>query len=105
MQAEFKLSRCVPVFVFGYVAMGIIRSLGDYTFGAANASRVNLCGFIKASATYVIAIAVTCTGLNINIRKLTSPGYRPFACGFVAAISTGGVSWLLATQLGHLLQF
>jgi uncharacterized integral membrane protein (TIGR00698 family) len=104
-QTKLSLTKYVPLFVFGYVAMGVVRSLGDYAFGTASASWVSFWSFVKASATYVIAIAVTCIGLNTNIRKLTKLGYKPFVCGLIAAVYVGAVSWLLATRLGHFLQF
>jgi len=95
----------IPVFVFGYIAMVIVRSLGDYAFGVNHATWGAWCGYVNTSGTYLIAVAVSCMGLNTPVRKLAKLGYRPFLCGLVAASSVGIVSWLLVTQFGYYLQF
>ncbi len=101
---KIQVMKFIPVFVFGYVAMGIIRSLGDLAFGESTVW-IHCWQFMKSSATHVIAIAIACVGLNTNIRKLTQLGIRPFLCGLIAALSVGGVSWLLVTQFDRLLRF
>lgn len=101
---KIQILKYVPVFVFGYIAMGVIRSLGDFAF-SESASWEHCWHFIKSSATYVIAIAIACVGLNTDIRKLTRLGYKPFICGLIAALSVGAVSWLLVTQFGGFLIF
>jgi len=98
-----RIMRYVPLFVFGYIAMGIVRTLGDHFFGADSATWVSAWHGVKSAATYTIAVAITCVGLNTDIRKLSKLGCRPFVCGLVAALSVGFVSWLLVTRLGRYL--
>jgi len=100
-----QIAKYIPLFVLGYVVVVLLRSLGDYAFGASNTGWTSACSFVKTSATYLIAIAVSCIGLNTNIRKLTKLGYKPFVCGLIAAVSVGAVSWLLVTGLGAYLKF
>ena len=95
----------VPLFVLGYIAMGIIRTLGDGLLGAENSDWISVWQFIKSAATYTITLAITCIGLNTDIRKLSTLGIKPFICGLAAALSVGLVSWLMIWQLGHLLAF
>ena len=99
-----KLSSVIPFFVIGFVIMGVVRSLGDYGFGAEDASWKEVVSIIKESAKYLVAIAVACIGLNTNIRKLLKLGFRPFLCGLIAAVSVGGVSLLLVKLFGSYLQ-
>jgi uncharacterized integral membrane protein (TIGR00698 family) len=98
-----NVMRYVPLFVFGYIAMGIVRTLGDHFFGANDLDWTTACITVKMAATFTIAVAITCVGLNTDIRKLSRLGYRPFICGLVAALSVGAVSWLLVTRLGRFL--
>jgi len=100
-----QIAKYIPLFVLGYIVVVLLRSLGDYAFGTSDASWTSACDFVKTSATYLIAIAVSCIGLNTNIRKLTKLGYKPFVCGLIAAVSVGAVSWLLVTGLGSYLKF
>ena len=100
-----QIAKYIPLFVLGYIVVVLLRSLGDYAFGTADARWTSVCSFVKTSATYLIAIAVSCIGLNTNIRKLTKLGYKPFVCGLIAALSVGAVSWLLVTGLGSHLKF
>jgi uncharacterized integral membrane protein (TIGR00698 family) len=102
---KIQIIKYLPLFVVGYILMGIVRSLGDFTFGAESTGWYNSWHFIKMSATYVITVAIACVGLNTDIRKLSKLGYKPFFCGLIAALSVGVVSWLLVTQFGRYLRF
>lgn len=100
-----QIMKYVPLFVFGYIAMGIARTLGDHLCGAENVAWTSTWHAVKTLATYIITVAITCVGLNTDIRKLSTLGYKPFICGLVAALSVGIVSWLLVAQFGHYLTF
>ncbi len=98
-----RIMKYVPLFVFGYMAMGIVRTLGDHFFGADSPAWAGAWNGVKTVATYTIAVAITSVGLSTDIRKLSKLGYRPFVCGLVVALSVGVVSWLLVTRLGRYL--
>ena len=98
-----RIMKYVPLFVFGYIAMGIARTLGDHFFGGDSLAWTGTWHAVKMVATYSISVAITCVGLSTDIRKLSTLGYRSFVCGLVAALSVGIVSWLLVTQLGSYL--
>ena len=100
---RLKIMEYVPLFVFGYIAMGIARTLGDHAFGADNAAWTSVWHAVKTTATYTIAVAITCVGLSTDIRRLSTLGYKPFICGLVAALSVGFVSWLIVARLGNYL--
>lgn len=96
-----QVMKYVPLFVFGYIAMGIARTLGDHFFGVEAPAWLNTWHAVKTLATYTIGVAITCVGLSTDIRKLSTLGYKPFICGFAAALSVGIVSWLIVTNWGH----
>ena len=103
---KMKIMKYSPLFVFGYIAMGIVRSLGDGIFGVGKDTNWYTCwDFVKTAATYVIAVSVAGIGLNTDIRKLAKLGYKPFICGLIAALSVGAVSWFLVSQFGNHLRF
>ena len=103
---KIQIVKYIPLFVIGYIMMGVVRSAGDGVFGAGKDTCWYGCWhFVKSSATYVIAVAIACIGLNTDIKKLTKLGYKPFVCGLIAALSVGIVSWLLVTQFGNYLRF
>jgi len=100
---RIQIMKYVPLFVFGYIAMGIVRTLGDHIFGPESAAWSSTWHAVKSLATYTIAVAITCVGLSTDIRKLSRLGYKPFICGLVAALTVGIVSWLMVVQWGHYL--
>jgi len=102
---RIQIMKYVPLFVFGYIAMGIARTLGDHLCGTENVEWTSTWYAVKTLAMYIITVAITCVGLNTDIRKLSTLGYKPFVCGLVAALSVGIVSWLLVVQCGHYLTF
>lgn len=104
--AKFKVMKYLPLFVFGYLLLALVRSLGDGIFGSGKDTQWYTCWHsIKISAGYVIAVSIACIGLNTDIRKLTKLGYKPFVCGLIAACSVGVVSYLLVTIFGGYLHF
>lgn len=103
--AKIQIVKYIPLFVLGYIVMGIVRSAGDFFWGADHNLWSSVCTIIKESGTYCITLAITCTGLNTDIRKLSHLGYKPFFCGLCAALFVGVVSWVLVTLFGKALVF
>jgi len=97
---KIPLLNYVPLFVFGYVLMAGARTLGDCIFGDETAAWLQSWHAVKSAAFYVIAAAIACVGLNTDIRKMAHLGFRPFVCGFAAALTVGAVSFWLVTVLG-----
>ncbi len=103
---QIKIMKYIPLFVFGYLLMGILRSAGDGFFGTGKETAwFTFWHFIKTSAGYVIAVAVAGIGLNTDIRKLIKLGLKPFVCGLISALSVGVVSFILVTIFGDYLKF
>ena len=96
-----------PTFILGFIAMAVIRSLGDYFVldkGLWDAVRWNnLCYIVKHWSGYFLAVAMAGVGLGTDIGKLRQLGAKPFYVGLFAALSVGIVSVILIKILAPLL--
>ncbi len=97
---KVKIVALFPVFILGFIAMAIVRSLGDYFVLGENflwnAEGWNqFCYIVKQWAGYFLAVAMACIGLGTDIKRLKQLGARPFLVGLLAALSVGVVSVIL----------
>ena len=91
-----------PIFIIGFIIMGLIRSIGDYgiqssdqAFGIfLNDQWQLIITYIKSLAEYSLAIAMAAVGVSTNLVSLRSLGIRPFYVGFAAAMSVGIISYI-----------
>ncbi len=98
------LLQMVPLFVFGFVAMALLRTVGDLgeaPFGGwlgadAWASGIDTLSQVSA---WCLTIAMASVGLGTNLRRLRSLGLQPLAVGLAAALAVGVAS----VALVHLL--
>jgi uncharacterized integral membrane protein (TIGR00698 family) len=101
---KIQVRKYVPLFVLGYVLMGIVRTAGDGLFGSG-VHWVATHNLIRQSAEYIIAVAIACVGLNTDAKRLAKLGYKPFLGGLAASFAVGMVSWLLVRLFGSYLRF
>ena len=95
-----------PVFVLGFLALALFRTVGDAML-AGDSGRFlwwttpeSWAGFhagVKQTAAYLLSLAIAAAGLSTDFRKLRRLSLRPFLIGFVAAAVVGLVSFLLVT--------
>ncbi|MDG2187652.1 MAG: putative sulfate exporter family transporter [Hyphomicrobiales bacterium] len=86
-----------PFFIFGFIGMGIIRTIGDYGIENSDAAFIYLdpsmwdsvIHIIKTSAEYLLAIAMAAVGLSTNVSSLRSLGVKPLYVGLITALSVG----------------
>ena len=91
-----------PLFILGFIAMGIFRTIGDitlqssgYSFGLLGSNDwASIISTVKQIAEISLAIAMASLGLSTNLKSIASLGVKPFYLGFVAATSVGIVSFL-----------
>ena len=96
-----KWSQWVPAFLIGFVALAVLRSVGDLgekPFGLLEPqSWDSLIGFVGKVSVFLLSTAIAAVGLGTNVSKLKVLGWKPLSIGFSAALIVGGVSYLLVT--------
>ncbi len=96
-----------PTFILGFVALAVIRSLGDYLVLSGsfwNAEGWNhLCSLVEQWSGYFLAVAMAGVGLGTDIRKLKQLGAKPFFVGLFAALSVGVASIIMIKVMGTFL--
>ncbi len=90
----------VPTFVFGFVAMALLRTLGDVgdaPFGGLVSAGLwqEAIAVLSTVSAWCLTIAMAAVGLGTNLKRLRTLGLRPVAVGLVAALGVGAVSALL----------
>ena len=103
-------SSLVPGFVLGFLAMAMVRSVGDATLGSTGAAFGVVGGDTWASITkdlgdfwasqVLLGTAMAAVGLNTNFAVFKGVGLKPFAVGMAGALVVGAVGMGLAILLG-----
>lgn len=99
-QKKVNFISLFPVFIIGFIAMAILRSLGDYIVVSKDLfwnveGWSGFCSIVKQWAGYFLAVAMAGVGLGTDFKKLKQLGSKPFFVGFFAALSVGIVSLIL----------
>ena len=103
----FKL---LPLFILGFLAMAVIRSIGDATirtsglaFGIWDAETwTGIIKFITNWAGNFLVVALAGVGLSTKLSTFKGLGLKPFAVGLCAALAVGVVSFITITVIGSL---
>jgi uncharacterized integral membrane protein (TIGR00698 family) len=94
-----RISQFIPMFIIAFLAMVILRSVGDSVVGhQSQIVRDNwkwLISQANAGALWCLILAMAAVGLGTGLAKLKNLGIKPFCVGFTAAILVGGVSTIL----------
>lgn len=90
-------SQVVPLFVFGFLVMALIRTLGDLSAEpfAGLLTHDQWKSLIDGCSTFssgCLVVAMAAVGLGTNLRRLRKIGFGPLAVGLVAALAVGIVS-------------
>ncbi|MBW2279688.1 MAG: putative sulfate exporter family transporter [Deltaproteobacteria bacterium] len=101
-----RFSQAVPLFVFGFVAMTAVRSvgdLGDSAFGVLSHEtwKAGISGTGRLASLCLI-VAMASVGLGTSFSRLRTLGLKPLAVGLCAALLVGGVSFALVSVVGPL---
>jgi uncharacterized integral membrane protein (TIGR00698 family) len=105
-----NIAQLLPLFVLGFLAMAVLRSLGDAMVkGGGNAYGLwdatawkALHGTIKDWAEILLVVALAGVGLSTNFRSFKGLGIKPFLVGLGAALIVGAVSFVAISLLGSL---
>jgi uncharacterized integral membrane protein (TIGR00698 family) len=98
------LMQMVPFFVFGFLALVLVRTLGDLTdvpfAGALSAAAwKTTIGGMSVISAWCLTVAMAAVGLGTNLRQLRTLGLKPVGVGLAAALTVGLVSAVLIGAL------
>jgi uncharacterized integral membrane protein (TIGR00698 family) len=106
-----KLSKLVPGFVIGFLAMAAVRSIGDWTLGSQGSafgvwSAAQWAALTKSLGDYwasqiLLGTAMAAVGLNTNFAVFKGVGMKPFAVGMAGAVAVGIVGITMAIIFGR----
>ena len=87
-EKKYSIIDIFPYFVLGFVAMIIIRNLGDLMYSNNYKWLVTIEG-IKLSSKIFLTMAMAAIGLSTNLKEIKNMGYKPFVVGFVGMATVG----------------
>ena len=104
-----RIAKLFPLFVLGFLAMAIVRSIGDARLAPAAAPGES--GTPRAGSgvaktvgetwgTAALGTAMAGVGLSTNLRALRRLGGKPFSVGALSAALVAGLALLLAALVG-----
>jgi len=94
-EKKYSILLIFPYFVLGFVAMIILRNIGDqYFLNTYSEIWQSTVLIIKSSSKIFLTMAMAAIGLSTNLRDLKSMGYEPFVVGFISMTTVGVVSIL-----------
>ena len=95
VKKNYSILAIFPYFVIGFVAMIILRNIGDQFFlNSYNNLWLETVDIIKSFSKVFLTMAMAAIGLSTNLRDLKSMGYKPFLVGFIGMATVGLVSIL-----------
>jgi uncharacterized integral membrane protein (TIGR00698 family) len=104
----------VPMFVIGFVAMAIARTIGDATlqstgaayglWDAASWNRLTAALGDFWAGRILLGTAMAAVGLNTSFAVFKGVGVRPFAVGFAGAVVVGTVGMLMAVVFARFVE-
>jgi len=99
-----QMKAAVPFFVFGFLGMSLLRTLGDVgdePFGLlTQATWESVISGATQVATFCLAVAMAAVGLGTSFSRLSGLGLRPLGVGLAAAAVVGLVSYGMVSLVG-----
>ena len=107
--AETGILKLLPLFVVGFLAMAVVRSIGDAGIEAGETAFglwdsptwMGIVGTIKHWAEILMVVALAAVGLSTNFRTFKGLGTKPFLVGLFAALIVGVLSYIAISLLGR----
>ena len=89
-----------PVFVLGFLAMALVRTVGDSAFGGAADWKALTSLLGDGVSFYALGLAMAGVGLTTRLSVFKGLGLRPLYVGALAAVMVGGLALGLAALVG-----
>jgi uncharacterized integral membrane protein (TIGR00698 family) len=93
--------RLVPLFVLGFLACIILRTVGDAAMPAGSTLWQRLIQSGYTASDLFLTCGMTAVGLSVSFTDMWRIGWRPLAAGFAVATLVGGCSLLLTSGMLH----
>ena len=89
-EKNYSILKIFPYFVLGFIAMIILRNIGDQFFLLSYDDNWNdVINIIKFMSKIFLTMAMAAIGLSTNLKDIKSMGYKPFIVGFIAMLTVG----------------
>ncbi len=101
-----QIKQLVPLFIIGFLAMSIVRTIGDASpraFGVLeHATWQSFLHAMDWASAWFLTVVMAAVGLSTGFAQLKRLGLRPLFVGLSAALIVGGVSFGLIRLRGAL---
>ena len=87
-EKKYSIINIFPYFVLGFVAMIIIRNLGDLMYTNNYEWLIAVEG-VKLPSKIFLTMAMAAIGLSTNLKEIKNMGYKPFVVGFISMATVG----------------
>ena len=89
-EKNYSILKIFPYFVLGFIAMIILRNIGDQFFLLSYDDNWNdVINIIKFMSKIFLTMAMAAIGLSTNLKDIKKMGYKPFIVGFIAMLTVG----------------
>lgn len=95
LSRKTRYSRAIPLFVFGFVALAILRTIGDGTGLIPHAQWQGIVQHVNEMGKFLVLIAMAGIGLNTKLDTMRQIGPKPFLVGLIASILLAAISLTL----------
>jgi len=104
-----KIFKLFPLFIFGFLLMAILRSIGDagiqgsgLAVGLWNGEQwAEITTSITEWSGYILATAMAGVGLGTSFKSMKGLGIKPFYIGLFSAVLVGAVAVIMVFLLGR----
>ncbi len=110
-RAKTPWTTFVPAFVLGFLAMAVVRSVGDASVASGGAAWGvwDARGWVRVTnqigdfwgSRLLLGTAMAAVGLNTSFDVFRGVGLKPFAVGFAGALAVGAAGLGMAVVLGR----
>jgi len=97
--SKSQILTAVPVFLFGFLALVALRTIGDYVELLPADSWSQLIALSKTTAKFLILSAMAGIGLRTDLKSMKNIGLRPFFVGLSASIVLAFLSIIIIKSL------
>ena len=88
VKKKYSIVNIFPYFVLGFVAMIVIRNLGDLIFTNSKEWFIAVDN-IKLFSKIFLTMAMAAIGLSTNLKEIRNMGHKPFVVGFIGMATVG----------------